>query len=163
MFTLIKSSFLESKLTILRNKKTPNTLFRKTMDEITLECDVLLSIGGDGTILSTFRQVANKSIPIMGVHIGGLGFLSETNQDNYIESLNFSWEDGDEEGNDRVGEHRNWNIEYDPLEYNPGNDSEIKARNDERKRTKSYIDMPNIKAFTFLNPIKITFGFTLTL
>jgi outer membrane receptor protein involved in Fe transport len=91
------------------------------------------------------------------------GFSDYYDYLDYIESLNFSWEDGDEEGNDRVGEHRNWNIEYDPLEYNPGNDSEIKARNDERKRTKSYIDMPNIKAFTFLNPIKITFGFTLTL
>ncbi len=59
----------------------------KPMDYITNECDVLLSIGGDGTILSTFRQVADKSIPILGIHIGGLGFLSETNQDNYIQSL----------------------------------------------------------------------------
>ena len=34
MLTLIKSSFIGYKLTILRNKKTPNSLFRQTMNEI---------------------------------------------------------------------------------------------------------------------------------
>ena len=34
MLTLIKSPFLEYKLTILRNKKTTNSLFRQTMNEI---------------------------------------------------------------------------------------------------------------------------------
>ena len=34
MLTLIKSSFIEYKLTILRNKKTSNSLFRQTMNEI---------------------------------------------------------------------------------------------------------------------------------
>ena len=33
MLTLIKSSFIDYKLTILRNKKTPNSLFRQTMNE----------------------------------------------------------------------------------------------------------------------------------
>ena len=33
MITVIKSPFLESKLTILRNKKTNNKLFRLTMNE----------------------------------------------------------------------------------------------------------------------------------
>ena len=34
MLTLIKSSFIDYKLTILRNKKTSNSLFRQTMNEI---------------------------------------------------------------------------------------------------------------------------------
>ena len=33
MITSIKSSFLEYKMTILRNKKTSNSLFRQTMNE----------------------------------------------------------------------------------------------------------------------------------
>ena len=33
MITAIKSSFLEYKMTILRNKKTTNSLFRQTMNE----------------------------------------------------------------------------------------------------------------------------------
>jgi uracil phosphoribosyltransferase len=43
MLTLIKSSFIEYKLTILRNKKTSNSLFRQTMNEISylIASDVL--------------------------------------------------------------------------------------------------------------------------
>ena len=43
MITLIQSSFLEHKLTILRNKKTSNSLFRRTMDEVSylIAADVL--------------------------------------------------------------------------------------------------------------------------
>jgi len=43
MITLIKSSFIEYKLTILRNKKTSNSLFRQTMNEISylIAADVL--------------------------------------------------------------------------------------------------------------------------
>ena len=43
MLTLIKSSFIDYKLTILRNKKTPNSLFRQTMNEISylIAADVL--------------------------------------------------------------------------------------------------------------------------
>jgi len=61
---------------------------QKSLEEIGKVCDMILSIGGDGTILSTFRQIAHHEIPIFGIHIGGLGFLSETNQDNFKESLN---------------------------------------------------------------------------
>ena len=43
MLTLIKSSFIDYKLTILRNKKTSNSLFRQTMNEISylIAADVL--------------------------------------------------------------------------------------------------------------------------
>ena len=89
------------------------------------------------------------------------GFSDYYDYLDYIESLNFPWEEGVEHGNDRVGEYRDWDVKYDPLEHNLDNEPDIAARNADRKRTKSYIDMPNIKAFTFLNPIKITFGFTI--
>ena len=69
-------------------KQNFKTVPQKPLEQIGQECDMILSIGGDGTILSTFRQVAPFEIPIFGIHIGGLGFLSETNQDNFIEPLN---------------------------------------------------------------------------
>jgi len=59
---------------------------------------------------------------------------------DYLESLKFNWEDGIEHGNDRVGEFRNWNTPYDPLESNPNNDPLISKRNELRKKNKSYID-----------------------
>ena len=39
--------------------------------------DFILSIGGDGTFLSTAKLVGNKNIPIIGVNLGKLGFLAE--------------------------------------------------------------------------------------
>ncbi|TNF24650.1 MAG: NAD kinase [Bacteroidetes bacterium] len=42
------------------------------------EFDVLISIGGDGTILESVRMVGSSSIPILGVNAGRLGFLAST-------------------------------------------------------------------------------------
>jgi len=39
--------------------------------------DVLISFGGDGTILAAARTLLNTEIPIMGVNVGKLGFLAE--------------------------------------------------------------------------------------
>jgi len=38
--------------------------------------DYLLSIGGDGTLLDTLPLVHNTGIPVLGINIGRLGFLS---------------------------------------------------------------------------------------
>jgi outer membrane receptor protein involved in Fe transport len=86
------------------------------------------------------------------------GFSNSFDYNNYLESLNFSWEDEEEKGEDKIGDYRSYNVKYDPLEDNPTNNPEIKSRNDKRKETKSYIDMPNISSFAFLNPRKLTLG-----
>lgn len=39
--------------------------------------DMLLSVGGDGTFLSATKLIAGRDIPVMGVNLGRLGFLSE--------------------------------------------------------------------------------------
>jgi len=41
--------------------------------------DVVLSIGGDGALLSTVRKMNDKQKPILGIHIGDLGFLNQIN------------------------------------------------------------------------------------
>ena len=41
------------------------------------DTDMLLSVGGDGTFLSASMLAASKDIPVMGVNLGRLGFLSE--------------------------------------------------------------------------------------
>jgi NAD+ kinase len=40
------------------------------------DLDIIIALGGDGTILRTSRNLNNSSIPILGVNIGNLGFLS---------------------------------------------------------------------------------------
>ena len=40
------------------------------------DLDIIIALGGDGTILRTSRNLSNSNIPILGVNIGNLGFLS---------------------------------------------------------------------------------------
>jgi len=44
--------------------------------------DMLISLGGDGTMLILDRQVAEKGTPILGVNLGKLGFLAEVSVDD---------------------------------------------------------------------------------
>ncbi len=42
-----------------------------------LELDMVMCFGGDGTLLSTARRLANSEIPTLGINFGKLGFLAE--------------------------------------------------------------------------------------
>ncbi len=56
-------------------------------DEICQHCKVVVSFGGDGTILSTARAMGHACVPILGVKIGGMGFLAEMTPDEFIEHI----------------------------------------------------------------------------
>ena len=49
--------------------------------KICMECDFLVSFGGDGTLISTVRKSFDFDIPILGVHAGNLGFLADLSLD----------------------------------------------------------------------------------
>lgn len=51
------------------------------------DTDMLLSIGGDGTFLSSSRIAAGKGIPVAGVNLGRLGFLSENRPEDLVQAL----------------------------------------------------------------------------
>lgn len=49
--------------------------------------DFLLSVGGDGTFLSAAAFVAQKGLPIVGVNLGRLGFLSENRPEDVAKAM----------------------------------------------------------------------------
>jgi NAD+ kinase len=48
----------------------------KTRQQIVQEADLVLVLGGDGTMLAASREAAPRGIPILPVNLGGLGFLT---------------------------------------------------------------------------------------
>jgi NAD+ kinase len=56
-------------------------------NELANKADVLLVLGGDGTMLNAARLAEERSIPILGVNMGGLGFLTEVRLENLYPSL----------------------------------------------------------------------------
>ena len=53
--------------------------------------DLLVVFGGDGTLLHTARQIAGSKTPMLGVNIGGLGFLTAVPSDKLAEALKCVW------------------------------------------------------------------------
>lgn len=72
-------------------------LYRMTgLHDLLPETDMLISVGGDGTFLSSSMLVARFGIPVVGVNLGRLGFLSENRPEDVAEALltgNYSLED----------------------------------------------------------------------
>ncbi|WP_443946216.1 NAD kinase [Pedobacter sp. AW1-32] len=57
-----------------------NTLVFHNHKELTKQADVLLSLGGDGTLLDTLSLIRNSGIPVIGINFGRLGFLASINK-----------------------------------------------------------------------------------
>jgi len=57
-------------------------------DDLPEDVSFLLSLGGDGTFLKSFMVAKNKSIPMVGINSGRLGFLSDISRDEIEKALN---------------------------------------------------------------------------
>lgn len=65
---------------------------RKTWDTDNIKplvegCDLVITIGGDGTVLRTARACAPFGVPIFGLNAGYLGFLAEIGPDSWPNAL----------------------------------------------------------------------------
>jgi len=58
-----------------------------TKKDIATLADLLVVLGGDGTMLSAARLVEGRPIPILGINAGGLGFLTAVTHDDTFTAL----------------------------------------------------------------------------
>ncbi len=55
--------------------------------DLAKNADIIISLGGDGTILATARTLDRAEIPILGINLGSLGFLTQLTPDNLEQAL----------------------------------------------------------------------------
>ncbi len=55
--------------------------------DLPVDTKVLISLGGDGTILDAVTIVRNKNIPILGINLGRLGFLASINSNEITKAV----------------------------------------------------------------------------
>ena len=74
IFKYNKNILLSESLSTINNIEGAEYLTEK---EIFEKADLIVSLGGDGTVLNTAKNAAIYSIPVMGINIGHLGFLTQ--------------------------------------------------------------------------------------
>lgn len=60
---------------------------KEDVPEISSEVDCIIVLGGDGTVLQAVRETAQYHIPIIGVNLGTLGYMTEIEPGNLEEAL----------------------------------------------------------------------------
>ncbi len=64
--------------------------------------DFIIVLGGDGTYLSAARLMKEVSVPLLGVNMGTLGFLTEVKREEMFETINHIIKTGDYEISERI-------------------------------------------------------------
>lgn len=69
--------------------------------EVCRDLDLVVTLGGDGTLLRGARLVAADGVPVLGINLGHLGFLTSAPREE-IESALERWREGDYELDERL-------------------------------------------------------------
>ncbi|MFL2635205.1 MAG: NAD(+)/NADH kinase [Dehalococcoidia bacterium] len=86
--------------------------------------DLIICVGGDGTVLRLAQSIVNKSIPIFGIRMGRLGFLTESTSQEVNEKINSIIN-----GDFYIEERKLVKAEYDKKTYFALNDFVIGRKN----------------------------------
>ena len=98
--------------------------------------DLLISVGGDGTILRAITHVKDLGIPIVGINTGRLGFLATIKRDNIVDALDQIFE-----GKYRISKRSVLSVNTDREETNFDLDFALNEITVSRKNTTSMISI----------------------
>ena len=65
----------------------PEGLVRKPVAELGQEADLIVAIGGDGTLLFAAQLALARGVPLVGVNRGRLGFLTDVLPDEMLANV----------------------------------------------------------------------------
>jgi NAD+ kinase len=67
--------------------RLPDDVPRRPAETLAAGCDAVLALGGDGTMLGALRLAAPHRVPVLGVNLGTLGYLTEVDADHLGDAL----------------------------------------------------------------------------
>ena len=76
-----------TELAAVEDGRLPAGVRRREIDELAHGCDIVLALGGDGTMLGGLRLAAPLGVPVLGANLGRLGYLTEVDGEHLPEGL----------------------------------------------------------------------------
>jgi len=83
----LKDKGLDPITTELKSKDKKVSNYVLSCEEVYKYSDFIVALGGDGTILTVARTAAKLGTPILGINLGTLGFLTDTDKESAFDSL----------------------------------------------------------------------------
>lgn len=82
----------KEQLQVITDQETASMLANSSIetgsrDEIGERCDLAIVVGGDGTLLNAARSLADHDVPLAGINLGHLGFLTDISPNDMCESI----------------------------------------------------------------------------
>ncbi len=79
-YEIIRQHFCDENIEVLLEDKSSLMIYNKkaySFDDLCKRSDFLVSLGGDGTLISVVRKSFNCDIAVLGINLGTLGFLTD--------------------------------------------------------------------------------------
>ncbi len=151
-YLYVKKLFEDKSIEVELESKSAKMIAEKGVDLLKLceNSDILVSIGGDGTLISVIRRTFLHNKPVLGINMGNLGFLTDIQKDEvsiFLEKL--------VNGNYRID--RRMLLEV-TLNYSNGEKKRSFALNDAVITRNNISKMVHIKALIDKEPFNTYYG-----